>query len=118
LSSAVTTAAKETVAGLIRDIGLEPVDVGGLDQAANVEAFARMNVNLGFGQGWASSFIATTLLDVRSWWGRLGGPLLRETAIIRNIRVGSVRLFLVPQYQLFRDRDVPDPRGLVFAAAS
>jgi len=52
LSSAVTTTAKETVAGLIRDIGLEPVDVGGLDQAANVEAFARMNVNLGFGQGW------------------------------------------------------------------
>jgi 8-hydroxy-5-deazaflavin:NADPH oxidoreductase len=44
--------AKETVAGLIREIGLEPVDVGGLDQAANVEAFARMNVNLGFGQGW------------------------------------------------------------------
>ena len=43
--------AKETVAGLIRDIGLEPVDVGGLDQAGNVEAFARMNVNLGFGQG-------------------------------------------------------------------
>jgi len=43
--------AKKTVAGLIRDIGLEPVDVGGLDQAANVEAFARMNVNLGFGQG-------------------------------------------------------------------
>jgi predicted dinucleotide-binding enzyme len=43
--------AKETVAGLIRDIGLEPVDVGGLDQAANVEAFARMNVNLGLGQG-------------------------------------------------------------------
>ncbi|MFI7602377.1 hypothetical protein [Actinoplanes sp. NPDC049681] len=30
---------------------LEPVDVGGLDQAANVEGFARMNVNLGFGQG-------------------------------------------------------------------
>jgi predicted dinucleotide-binding enzyme len=43
--------AKKTVAGLIRDIGLEPVDVGGLDQAGNVEAFARMNVNLGFGQG-------------------------------------------------------------------
>src|SRR5262245_19732412 len=36
--------AKATVAGLTRDIGLEPVDVGGLDQAANVEAFARMNV--------------------------------------------------------------------------
>jgi predicted dinucleotide-binding enzyme len=44
-------AAKETVSELIRDIGLEPVDVGGLDQAGNVEAFARMNVNLGFGQG-------------------------------------------------------------------
>ena len=43
--------AKKTVSGLIRDIGLEPVDVGGLDQAANVEAFARMNVNLAFGQG-------------------------------------------------------------------
>jgi predicted dinucleotide-binding enzyme len=27
------------------------VDVGGLDQAANVEAFARMNVNLAFGEG-------------------------------------------------------------------
>jgi predicted dinucleotide-binding enzyme len=43
--------AKATVSELIRDIGLEPVDVGGLDQAANVEAFARMNVNLAFGQG-------------------------------------------------------------------
>jgi predicted dinucleotide-binding enzyme len=42
---------KETGSGLIRDIGLEPADVGGLDQAANVEAFARMNVNLAFGPG-------------------------------------------------------------------
>ena len=43
--------AKETVSRLIRDIGLAPVDVGGLDQAPNVEAFARMVVNLGYGQG-------------------------------------------------------------------
>jgi 8-hydroxy-5-deazaflavin:NADPH oxidoreductase len=43
--------AKEAVSGLIRDIGLERVDVGGLNQAVNVEAFARMNVNLAFGQG-------------------------------------------------------------------
>jgi|SRR6187200_1373253 predicted dinucleotide-binding enzyme len=43
--------AKETVSGLIRDIGMTPVDVGGLDQAANVEAFARMNISLAYGQG-------------------------------------------------------------------
>ena len=43
--------AKETVSGLIRDIGMAPVDVGGLDQAANVEAFARMNISLAYGQG-------------------------------------------------------------------
>ena len=43
--------AKQIVSGLIRDIGFEPVDVGGLDQAANLEAFARMNVNLAYGQG-------------------------------------------------------------------
>jgi predicted dinucleotide-binding enzyme len=42
--------AKETVSSLIRDIGMDPVDVGGLDQAPNVEAFARLNVNLAFGQ--------------------------------------------------------------------
>ena len=42
--------AKEILSGLIRDIGLAPVDVGGLDQAPNVEAFARMVVNLGYGQ--------------------------------------------------------------------
>jgi predicted dinucleotide-binding enzyme len=44
-------AAKETVSVLISDIGMAPVDVGGLDQAANVEAFARMNVSLAYGQG-------------------------------------------------------------------
>jgi predicted dinucleotide-binding enzyme len=43
--------AKETVAGLISDIGMTPVDVGGLDQAADVEAFARMNISLAYGQG-------------------------------------------------------------------
>jgi hypothetical protein len=43
--------AKQTVAGLISDIGMTPVDVGGLEQAANVEAFARMNISLAYGQG-------------------------------------------------------------------
>jgi 8-hydroxy-5-deazaflavin:NADPH oxidoreductase len=43
--------AKEVAAGLIRDIGMDPVDVVGLDQAPNVEAFARMSVNLAYGQG-------------------------------------------------------------------
>ena len=43
--------AKETVSGLISDVGMTPVDVGGLDQAANVEAFARMNISLAYGQG-------------------------------------------------------------------
>jgi predicted dinucleotide-binding enzyme len=43
--------AKLTDSGLIRDIGHEPVDVWGVDQAANVEAFARMNVGLAYGQG-------------------------------------------------------------------
>jgi len=43
--------AKDTVSGLISDVGMTPVDVGGLDQAANVEAFARMNISLAYGQG-------------------------------------------------------------------
>jgi len=43
--------AKETVSALISDVGMAPVDVGGLDQAANVEAFARMNISLAYGQG-------------------------------------------------------------------
>lgn len=43
--------AKETVAGLIRDIGLEPVDAGGLALASNLEAFAIMNVNIAYMQG-------------------------------------------------------------------
>lgn len=43
--------AREAVSELIRDIGLAPVEVGGLDQAPNVEAFARTVVNLAYGQG-------------------------------------------------------------------
>ncbi len=43
--------AKETVAELIKGVGLEPVDVGGLDLASNLEAFAMMNVNIAYMQG-------------------------------------------------------------------
>jgi predicted dinucleotide-binding enzyme len=43
--------AKEAVATLIRDAGYEPVDVGGLDQAANVEGFALMVINLAYRLG-------------------------------------------------------------------
>lgn len=43
--------AKDVVAQLIRDAGFEPVDVGALDQAANIEGFARMIINLAYKQG-------------------------------------------------------------------
>lgn len=43
--------AKETVAQLIRDIGLEPVDAGGLDVAPQVEAFALLIIGIAYGQG-------------------------------------------------------------------
>jgi predicted dinucleotide-binding enzyme len=43
--------AKEQVAELIRDANFEPLDVGGLEQAANVEGFARMNIAIAYGQG-------------------------------------------------------------------
>ncbi len=43
--------AKEIVAQLIRDIGLEPVDAGGLDVALRLEAFALMNVGIAYGAG-------------------------------------------------------------------
>ena len=43
--------AKELVAQLARDAHLEPVDVGGLDQAPEVEGFARMIINLAYKQG-------------------------------------------------------------------
>jgi predicted dinucleotide-binding enzyme len=43
--------AKDAVASLIRDAGFEPIDVGGLDQAANVEGFALMEINLAYRVG-------------------------------------------------------------------
>jgi predicted dinucleotide-binding enzyme len=43
--------AKEQVAQLVRDANFEPVDVGGLDQAPNVEGFARTNISIAYGQG-------------------------------------------------------------------
>lgn len=43
--------AKETVAELIRDVGLEPVDAGGLDVAPQVEAFALLVIGIAYGQG-------------------------------------------------------------------
>jgi 8-hydroxy-5-deazaflavin:NADPH oxidoreductase len=43
--------AKETFAQLARDAYLEPIDVGGLEQAPNVEGFARMIINLAYNQG-------------------------------------------------------------------
>jgi predicted dinucleotide-binding enzyme len=43
--------AKEAVARLARDAHLEPIDVGGLEQAPNVEGFARMIINLAYKQG-------------------------------------------------------------------
>jgi predicted dinucleotide-binding enzyme len=45
------SAAKEVVAQLARDAHFEPIDVGGLDQAPNVEGFARMIINLAYNQG-------------------------------------------------------------------
>lgn len=47
--------AKELVAQLARDAHLEPVDVGGLDQAPDVEGFARMIINLAYNQGFGPS---------------------------------------------------------------
>ena len=43
--------AKEAVATLIRDAGYEPVDVGGLDQAENVEGFAKLVINVAYNLG-------------------------------------------------------------------
>jgi predicted dinucleotide-binding enzyme len=43
--------AKETVATLVRDLGLEPVDAGGLDAAPEVEGFARLMIRLAYRQG-------------------------------------------------------------------
>jgi predicted dinucleotide-binding enzyme len=44
-------AAKETVAQLIEDVGLEPVDVGGSEVTPSIEGFFRIILALGYGQG-------------------------------------------------------------------
>jgi predicted dinucleotide-binding enzyme len=44
-------AAKEIVAGLIRDAGFEPVDSGDHSQAADLEAFARLVIGIAYRQG-------------------------------------------------------------------
>jgi hypothetical protein len=44
-------AAKELVAGLIRDAGFDPVDAGGSDATPQVEAFARLVIGIAFRQG-------------------------------------------------------------------
>jgi len=43
--------AKDTVAGLIRDAGFEPVDAGDHVQAADLEAFARLVIGIAYRQG-------------------------------------------------------------------
>jgi predicted dinucleotide-binding enzyme len=43
--------AKELVAGLVRDVGFEPVDAGGGDVTPEVEAFARLVIGIAFRQG-------------------------------------------------------------------
>jgi hypothetical protein len=43
--------AKELVAGLVRDVGFEPVDAGGSDVTPHVEAFARLVIGIAFRQG-------------------------------------------------------------------
>jgi predicted dinucleotide-binding enzyme len=43
--------AKEVVAGLIRDVGLDPVDAGGKEVTPLVEAFAQMIIGIAYAQG-------------------------------------------------------------------
>ena len=43
--------AKSLVAGLMRDAGFEPVDVGGSEHTPEVEAFARLVIGLAYRQG-------------------------------------------------------------------
>ena len=43
--------AKATVAGLISDLGFEPVDAGGADVTPLVEAFAKLVIGLAYGRG-------------------------------------------------------------------
>ena len=44
-------AAKDVAAVLIRDAGFEPVDGGGSDRSADLEAFARVVIGVAYGQG-------------------------------------------------------------------
>lgn len=44
-------AAKDLVAGLIRDAGFDPVDAGDHDQATDLEAFARLVIGIAYRQG-------------------------------------------------------------------
>jgi 8-hydroxy-5-deazaflavin:NADPH oxidoreductase len=43
--------AKEVAGRLIRDAGFDPVDAGGSDRVADVEAFARLVIGIAYGQG-------------------------------------------------------------------
>jgi hypothetical protein len=43
--------AKEVVSGLARDAGFEPVDAGGADRTADVEALARLVIGIAYRQG-------------------------------------------------------------------
>lgn len=44
-------AAKQTAATLMADLGFEPIDAGGLEVAADVEAFARLVIGIAYRQG-------------------------------------------------------------------
>ena len=44
-------AAKDLVAGLIRDVGFDPVDAGGSETTAHVEAFAKLVIGVAYKQG-------------------------------------------------------------------
>jgi len=44
--------AKEVVAGLVRDLGLEPWDAGGLDQAPRLESFAELVISMAYEHGY------------------------------------------------------------------
>jgi predicted dinucleotide-binding enzyme len=44
-------AAKATVAALARDAGFDPIDVGGLAEARELDAFARLVIGLAYRQG-------------------------------------------------------------------
>jgi predicted dinucleotide-binding enzyme len=43
--------AKQTVAALVRDLGLEPWDAGGLDQAPRLESFAELVISMAYQHG-------------------------------------------------------------------